>query len=148
MQASTQYAKAIHLCIYLNVHRYKLVPSTELAESLMTNAVVIRRLIGLLRTAGIVKTVAGPKGGFALNRAASEISLWDLYLATRDSQLFRQPAKINPTCPVSSHLGFLVSDSFSQAEQDMKPALDNETIDQLTQKLRAKVGEEAIAKGQ
>lgn len=148
MQASTQYAKAIHLCIYLNVNHYKLVPSGELADSLMTNAVVIRRLTGLLRTAGIVKTVAGTKGGVTLNRTPDEITLWDLYLATREGELFRRPTKINPTCLVSSHLGLLVSDSFSQAEQDMKQALSSETIASLTQKLEKKVGKQAMAKGQ
>ena len=49
--------------------------STEIAERLDLNPVVIRRLLGVLRAEGIVESRSGPKGGWAIGRDPSTITL-------------------------------------------------------------------------
>jgi Rrf2 family protein len=49
--------------------------STEIAEQLDLNPVVIRRLLGVLRAEGIVESRSGPKGGWAIGRDPATITL-------------------------------------------------------------------------
>ena len=62
--------------------------SSWIAGSVVTNAVVIRQIIGKLREAGLVETTTGSCGGTVLARAAAEITLADAYAALDEGSLF------------------------------------------------------------
>ena len=49
--------------------------STELGAQLDAHPVVLRRLLGLLRSEGIVESRTGPKGGWAIARDPATITL-------------------------------------------------------------------------
>ena len=49
--------------------------STELGDQLDAHPVVLRRLLGLLRSEGIVESRTGPKGGWAIARDPATITL-------------------------------------------------------------------------
>jgi len=115
-----------------------------LAESVKTNPVVIRRLVADLKSAGIIESVAGARGGFYLGRDIEAITLSDIYLAVRDKEFFNKP-KVNPDCLVSSNLGFLVDDVYSKAELSMKQTLDKVTIRELCHKLAHHIEDEKLA---
>ena len=134
MQASSKFTVAIHICIYLDYSKEELVSSQTLAESVKTNPVVIRRLIGQLRENGIVGSVAGAKGGFYLAKPVDQLTLWDIYLTVRDDEFFNKP-KVNPDCVVSSNLAVLVDDVYRESELSMKNRMEKVTVDQLTHKL-------------
>jgi DNA-binding IscR family transcriptional regulator len=53
--------------------------STEIADQLDLNPVVVRRLLGVLRSEGIVESRSGPKGGWAIARDPSKITLGRLH---------------------------------------------------------------------
>lgn len=76
--------------------------SQTLAETVNTNAVVIRRLLLDLKAAGLVETRRGPGGGAILTRAAQEITLAEIYHAVAgEFQLFgSHPNKPAQCCPV------------------------------------------------
>ena len=57
------------------------VTSVELAESVRTNPVVIRRTLAPLRDAGLVRTKGGRGGGWLLDRSGRVITLADIYEA-------------------------------------------------------------------
>lgn len=133
MQASSKYTKAIQICTYLNFHK-ELISSARLAESLSTNPVVVRRLIKHLREGKLIKSIAGTQGGFQLNKPASDISLWDIYLIMREEDFFQRP-KVNPECIISSNLKALVHDTFTAAELSMKNTLSSKSIEDLTDQL-------------
>ncbi|MDX1629081.1 MAG: Rrf2 family transcriptional regulator [Fulvivirga sp.] len=150
MSANTKYATAVHICIYLHYSERKVIPSKEIAESVKTNPVVIRRLIHDLKEHDIVKSTSGPSGGFSLNKSAKNVSLWDIYMATRDEEFFKRP-QVNPDCVVSSHLKILVYDVFSEAEQSMKTVLQQTTIHDLEKNLEKIIGKDtqkAVKEGQ
>jgi len=141
MQASTEFAKAIHICIYINFIGKELVSSTELAESVKTNPVVVRRLVTKLKQHGVLDSLAGSKGGFFLKKKPESTSLWDIYMAVRAEDFFNRP-KVNPDCVVSSNLKILVHDIFSEAELNMKDKLDGVSIHMLTGKLKRLINDE------
>jgi DNA-binding IscR family transcriptional regulator len=49
--------------------------STELADQLDAHPVVLRRLLGVMRSEGIVESRSGPKGGWAIARDPATITL-------------------------------------------------------------------------
>lgn len=55
--------------------------SEMLSNTVNTNPVVIRRLLGELVRAGLVRAERGKSGGFFLARSAKSISLLDIYRA-------------------------------------------------------------------
>jgi Rrf2 family protein len=91
--------------------------SARVAASVHTNPVVIRRLMGELERARLVKSVAGRSGGFQLNRDPADISLADVYFAVEDENVFRMH-KTDPTspCPVAAQLGRVLTAPLKAAE--------------------------------
>jgi Rrf2 family protein len=81
MATNCRFAFAVHVLSVLATHPDEVVSSELLARSANTNPVVIRRLLGELREAGLVKTVRGPSGGTKLARATKAISLLDIHRA-------------------------------------------------------------------
>lgn len=144
MQAHANFTKSIHICVYLNFKEDRLITSSQLAESLKTNPVVVRRLIGLLKKHKLIGSIAGAHGGFFLERSSKKITLWDIYLAIRDKTFFNRP-KVNPNCVVSSNLAVLVHDTFNEAEMSMKKVLEKMNIDILTNDLQNILGEKEVA---
>ena len=49
--------------------------STEIADQLDLNPVVVRRLLAVLRSEGVVESRSGPKGGWAIARDPSTVTL-------------------------------------------------------------------------
>ena len=79
MADSQKFAVAAHALAYL-AHRGAMTPeaavsSVELAASIATHPVVIRRVTGMLAQAGLVATRAGARGGAWLTRPAETIRL-------------------------------------------------------------------------
>ena len=79
MADSQKFAVAAHALAYL-AHRGAMTPeaavsSVELAASISTHPVVIRRVTGMLAQAGLVATRAGARGGAWLTRPAEAIHL-------------------------------------------------------------------------
>lgn len=81
MNADTRMAVSAHLLALLSfANEEKQYPSEIMARSVNTNPVVVRRLIGVLKKAGLVAVGRGRSGTF-LARPAAEITLLDVYRA-------------------------------------------------------------------
>ena len=76
--------------------------SSNIAESVETNPVVIRRLMAQLETGGLVTSTSGRAGGFMLSRPATQIDLAAIYNAVEDQQVFRMHRESSePECEVA-----------------------------------------------
>ena len=78
---NTQFAVAVHVLTYLSAVPERAVSSDELSGSTNTAPVYVRRVLGPLREAGIVRARAGSGGGWELARPARDIRLdtvWDV----------------------------------------------------------------------
>ena len=104
MAANTNFAVAVHA---LSVLAYldELATSRFIAESVNTNAVVVRRVLGRLVDAELVRSVPGKNGGFQLARPAKKIRLAEVLRAVDEGSVFRvHNNKRNPRCDISCNI--------------------------------------------
>lgn len=95
MAANSRFAMATHIMTALAVKQEKL-NSSYLADSVNTNPVVVRRILSELQKAGLLETEAGRNGGARLAKKPNLITLYDVYAAVDDGELFAY----NPNDPV------------------------------------------------
>jgi Rrf2 family protein len=81
MAQNCRFAFAVHVLSCLALHPEGAMNSDQLAQTVNTNPVVIRRLLLDLREAGLIETQRGPGGGAKLSREAKEISLAQIFRA-------------------------------------------------------------------
>ena len=126
MKISTRFPVAIHILAALEYppnNEYN--TSETLAHSVNTNPVVIRRILGQLKKAGLVKTRPGV-AGTALARELGEITLLDIYNAVNGAEesLFAIHQNPNLRCIVGANiqdvLGGILSDAQSAMEHELE----------------------------
>ncbi len=91
MASNSRLAIAIHTAGMLAFAEKMPVTSKMIADSVDTNPVVIRRIIGSLVKHGIVEVKMGSGGGSTLTRSPKEISLAEIYIALEEGEIFHVP---------------------------------------------------------
>jgi DNA-binding IscR family transcriptional regulator len=106
MGSSTRFAVGIHLLTALAANPGKVLCSEDIADSVNTNPVVVRRLFALLTAAGLARARLGQGGGFKLGwRPASNITLLDIFAALEKTDLFGAPrSPPSASCRVGAHI--------------------------------------------
>ena len=133
MAANSRFAVAVHVAALL-AHREALgqqwVSSSELADSVRTNPVVVRRALGALVKAGLVRTQPGRRGGARLARSPEVIPLSEIYHAVEpgDSVLAPNPNPTQRTCPVSSGIGRALTPIFVDVESAVEETLGRSSL--------------------
>ena len=124
MQFSTRLSIATHML--LAIHQFEgmyKTTSTFLAGSVNVNPVIIRNILGQLRTAGIVTVEAGV-GGAHLAKPPEEISLLDVFQAVEEQQeLFHFHENPNAQCPVGGNIHAVLDDRLQSVATAMKQQL-------------------------
>jgi Rrf2 family protein len=125
MLSSSRFVVAIHaLSVLARAKGQGPVCSTEIAESVHTNPVVIRRLMAELEKAKLVKSIAGRCGGFELERTADGITLADIYHAVEDESMFRMhKTDPNSHCPVAKKMKSILLEPLKTAETALSTSL-------------------------
>jgi len=105
------------------------VTSERLASIVNTNPVVVRRVLGALREAGLVTSQPGPGGGWKLTRDAGSITLCDVYRAVEGEPTFSLPHRTpSEGCPFGNRLPEVLEACFREAEAAMEHRLPQVTI--------------------
>jgi Rrf2 family protein len=105
MAANSRLATATHVLVLLAQARRAHRSSAQLAESVNTHPVLVRKLLGQLKAAGLVTVAPGRGGGVLLARAPSAITLCAVRAAVDGGRAFApNPAPVNATCPTSRHI--------------------------------------------
>ncbi len=105
MASNSQFAVAVHILSMLAQKSDEKIKSECIAESVNTNAVVIRRLLCNLQEANLVVSQKGATGGTQLTKRAEDISLNDIYEAVSTGEVFSlHPSKPNQDCPVGKNI--------------------------------------------
>ena len=113
--------------------------SAYVAGSVGTNPVVVRRLLGLLREARLVRSQGGPGGGWQLVVPAGRITLGDVYRAVEPDALFPLHASDpNPRCPVGRHIQATLGGPYQAARAAVERSLERTSIDDLLREVRAR----------
>ncbi len=136
MNPSSKFVVATHILTGLHVVKelrgMDAATSDLIAHSVNTNPVVIRRILGQLKGAGLVDSHPGARGGFSLAKSAERITLLDVYKATEDSSLFHfhysEPSQI---CPVGSTIQDGLKGVCKDAESAVQDVLAKKTLAQL-----------------
>lgn len=147
MKVSTRFSDSIHLLAFVHIFQGKIpLTSENIAGSIETSAVTVRRLMIALRKGGLLETrhgAAHPK----LSKTPAKISLLDVYLAIeKDKPLFEINHKTNPACPVGSNIQPTLAEFYNQAEIAAKAKLNEITIADIVNTILVKQKEKEFLK--
>ncbi len=134
MAANSRFAVATHLMIalaYMAEHEVARtmfpdgwISSEFLAGSVNTNPVVVRRLLGDLRRAGLVESRTGKHGGARIAHPSSAITLQDVYAAVEDGAVFAlHPQPPNKDCPIGASITTILQPVFGRASGAVREEL-------------------------
>jgi Rrf2 family protein len=145
MSTNSRFAVAIHTLAFLafaEQRRAEPVSSDAIAQSVTTNPVVIRRLLGTLRDAGLVTSQPGSGGGWRLLRSAGEISLCEIYAAVKEGPLFAPPPRSpDPHCMVGRSVQHALGGFLQAAEHAMERSLAEMTVADVMREIVTTFGE-------
>lgn len=136
-QISTRFSIAVHTLSLIAVSPIDCT-GDFIAGSVNTNPVVIRRIMGMLKKAGLVDVRPGV-GGASLLKELDQITLLDVYRAvnvTEENQLFRIHEKPNFDCPVGRNIEQVLQAELKDAQSAMEQRLAQTTLDQLIGKFK------------
>ena len=136
MAVNTRFAVAVHIATALGFQSEFPRTSEDLAKSVNTNPVVVRRLLQALAKAGLIHVREGKSGGSTLARPASQITLNDIYCAVEPDPLFGLPAKkMNRACPVSCKMPSLMTGVLSRVEHSLSEQLKKTRLSDLLKEI-------------
>lgn len=131
MQISSRFTLAVHIfaCIDTFQEEYK-VTSDFLAGSTNVNPVIIRKILGQLKSAGLVEVARG-SGGASIAKPLNEITFFDIYKAVEcveDGELFHFHEHPNPECPVGRNIHRILDARLLQVQAAMEKELASITL--------------------
>ena len=91
VSANSRLTIAAHALTWISLYQrqgHQVATSEQIATSANTNPVVIRRLLGELRKAGLVESRRGVGAGWSLARELKSMTLLDVYEAVEPGSLF------------------------------------------------------------
>ena len=132
----TKFSVALHILTMISESKDTL-SSQALATSVGTNASYIRKVIALLKNAGLIQSHQG-KTGYQLSKSPKEVTLLEIYFATQEVShisLFPVHQNSNPDCPVGKHIQAAVSPLFASAEAQLEKELAHQTLEDVINNL-------------
>lgn len=127
---SSRVAVAVHVLTILTSRRDEAVSSQQVAYSVNTNPVVVRRIVGALRRAGLVEVLPGSAGGARLARAPEDVSLLEVYRAVeaREELFALHPQTPCQDCGVGANIQAALTGVFCEAQAAMEAVLGGVTL--------------------
>jgi Rrf2 family protein len=139
MGSSTRFALGIHLLTALAANPGKVLCSEDIADSVNTNPVVVRRLFALLTAAGLARARLGQGGGFELARPASDITLLDIFAALEKTDLFAAPrSPPSASCRVGAHILPVLHEPTARAVRALRTDLSRTTVSDIASAVLAR----------
>jgi Rrf2 family protein len=141
MKISSRFTVAVHILSLISIQKNVLCTSEWIAGSVNTNPVVIRRIMGMLKKAGMVSVTSGT-GGASLIKNLDAITLLDVYKAVEvveEGELFQFHENPNPDCPVGSNIQGVLELILISAQEAMEQVLKEVTMEELVNHLSKKI---------
>jgi len=128
MKRNSRLSLALHTLGHMAGNPDSMRTSADIAEHAGTNPVVVRRVLGKLREAGLLTSEKGHSGGWRLARAPELITLADVYLALDESLVATNAEEAAPACSVEHVLQRKVASVLEEIEHSLVERLAATTI--------------------
>lgn len=133
MSISSRFTVAVHLLTLIELNKKGISSSEFLAGSVNTNPTLVRKIIGMLKKAGLVEVRPGIAGA-KLARKPSDITLLEVYKAVdvvQEKELFSVHENTHPDCLVGRNIQHSVFPVLSAAQSAMEQELKSVTIEDI-----------------
>ena len=110
----------IHCCTFLAGAFPEHLSAPAIAEALGIEVAYTHQILHRLRQAGLVASHRGPRGGYALSRSPSDISVWDVLIAT-EGETFRLLCE---TKPIQEQCGVIAPCALQRVWSEVRVAVD------------------------
>ena len=131
-----QFATAVHILTALACNKKELMSSDNLAVSVNTNPVVIRRLLSMLTKNKLVITTRGKSGGVKLAKEPNQINLKDVYLAVAPSEVIAPRTKSpHKDCAVSCAMFSIMTQIAEGTQKATLKYLESHRLSDLSKKI-------------
>ena len=139
MQISSRFTLAVHIFACIDVFKddYK-VTSEFLAGSTNVNPVIVRKILGQLKAAGLVEVARG-SGGASIPKPLGEISFLDIYNAVEcieKGELVHFHENPNAECPVGRNIHVVLDDKLMRVQKAMEAELSSITLEDVMRDTR------------
>ena len=145
MQISSRFTVALHIFACVEYFKDKCKVTSEfLASSINTNPVIIRRILGQLSKAGLVRVLRGT-GGIEITRPLKDITFLDVYKAVdpiEDGMLFHFHEDPDPACPVGRNIHALLDGKLQSIQEAMEDRMKEYTLEDIRNGIGEILGEE------
>ncbi len=135
MSANSRLTIAAHALTWIGLYQRRgneVATSEQIATSVNTNPVVIRRLLSELRVAGLVDSRRGAGAGWMLSRDLAAISLRDVYDAIEPGPIFAlHPSTPDAECVVGHGIGPVMAAVYGGAETALREELMKTTLEDV-----------------
>jgi Rrf2 family protein len=137
MSANSRLTVATHALTWIGLYQRRgneVATSEQIATSVNTNPVVIRRLLAELRKAGLADSRRGAGAGWTLTRDLASITLLDVYEAIEPGPLFGlHPSAPDPECVVGHGIGPALTIVYGEIETSLRAQLAATTLEDVLQ---------------
>jgi len=141
MSANSRLTIAAHTLAWIGLYQrqgHAVATSEQIAGSANTNPVVIRRLLGELREAGLVESRRGGGAGWSLTRDLKAITLLDVYDAIEPGPLFAlHRADPDQGCVIGHGIQPALQDVYAGIECTVRAELSKTTLEDVLQAVLA-----------
>lgn len=134
---NSRFSVAIHiLSLIATISDKSLLTSDFIAGSVNTNPVVVRRMIGVLKKAGLLSSHSG-MAGYELLVEPKDLTLLAIYQAIDGpEQLFAIHDEPNPACAVGQKIQYTLEGVYTSVWQAMEEQLQAQTLQDVLDQLR------------
>jgi Rrf2 family protein len=138
---SSRFAVAVHILTLMAWSEDEPLKSEQVAKSVNTNPVVIRRILCELAHARLVVSQTGSAGGSKLARKPDDITLLDIYEAVESRGVFslhrQHPSR---RCPVGVNIETVLGEVLEEVNSAVQQVLTRITIKDVVLRLKPCLG--------
>ncbi len=136
---NSRFSLAVHILTLLAHVKGERLTSDAMATAIGANPVLLRRLLGPLREAGLVHSQSATGGGWELARPADEITLRDVRLAASEGSSFAVHRNTpHPNCLVGQNVHRVIEGIYDRTERLIDNELDQITIASVLRSVKRK----------